>query len=233
MVIDLHAHSKGISRCCQLPAEEILNIAKETGLSGIALTNHYEKDYLENGDAAAFARCYVEEFEKACVYGRSIGLTVLFGIEVTMKRYPHVHLLIYGVDAAFLKVHNTIYDYTQKELFDAVHDFHGLLVQAHPFRNGATVMDPQYLDGLEINCHPLYGRSYREELIRIAKKEQLFLTCGGDFHADTYRPRCGTFVPDTVTDTFLLADYLKHTKEDHLLFQEVNASVVEELMLKR
>ena len=34
-----------------------------------------------------------------------------------------------------------------------------LLYQAHPYRNGATPQNPEYLYGVEINCHPLYKTS--------------------------------------------------------------------------
>ena len=46
MLIDLHAHTSGISRCCRIPAPEVLRRAKEVGLCGIVLTNHYTKSYL-------------------------------------------------------------------------------------------------------------------------------------------------------------------------------------------
>ena len=32
MLIDMHAHTSGISRCCKRPAEEIVEIAKAAGI---------------------------------------------------------------------------------------------------------------------------------------------------------------------------------------------------------
>ena len=101
----------------------------------------------------------------------------------------------------------------------------GVLVQAHPFRNGATVLDTNFLDGVEINCHPLYGNSYSKELLEIAEKHHLLVTCGGDFHADTYHPKCGMFLPDTVKDHFDLGAYLLSSEKKKLCIQEPNCDV--------
>ena len=56
MLIDLHAHSSGISHCCRIPYDEVIRTAKEAGLCGIVLTNHYPKYYVTDGDYAAFIR---------------------------------------------------------------------------------------------------------------------------------------------------------------------------------
>ena len=58
MLIDLHAHSSGISKCCRIPIERVIKEAKRVGLDGIVLTNHYQKNYVTDGDYAAFIRRY-------------------------------------------------------------------------------------------------------------------------------------------------------------------------------
>ena len=55
MLIDLHAHTKGISHCCRIYAPEVLAAARERGMDGICLCNHYQSRYVESGDAAAFS----------------------------------------------------------------------------------------------------------------------------------------------------------------------------------
>ena len=37
MLIDLHAHSSGISKCCRIDAEEVVREAVRIGLDGICL----------------------------------------------------------------------------------------------------------------------------------------------------------------------------------------------------
>ena len=54
MLIDLHAHSSGISRCCKIPAPKVLEISRDLGLDGIVLTNHYQKSYVKDGTPREF-----------------------------------------------------------------------------------------------------------------------------------------------------------------------------------
>ena len=41
MLIDMHSHSSGISKCCQMDAKGVVKEALNAGLDGIVLTNHY------------------------------------------------------------------------------------------------------------------------------------------------------------------------------------------------
>lgn len=222
MLIDLHAHTKGISRCCRVHAPEVLAAAKEVGLDGICLCNHYTKGYVENGDALAFARRYHEEFRTTRALGEAMGLAVFFGIEVSMCRHQSEHMLVYGVDETFPLRHPDLYDMTQQELYELVHAAGGVLVQAHTMRMGNSVlMDPAWLDGVEVNCHPKYDRCYCKEMAQLAKSRNWILTCGGDYHADTHRVRCGMYLPRRITDGVQLGQYLKTAGTVKLCVQEV------------
>lgn len=228
MLLDLHAHSRGISRCCSARIEKILQTAKRVGLDGIALTNHYQKDYVNDGDYRSFAMQYLAEYRRARELGQELELTVLFGIEVTLEHFTNVHLLIYGVPEQFLPDHPTLFDYTQEHLYRVVHEYGGLLVQAHPYRRGDRLLDVSLLDGIEINCHPRYESTYLDALSKIATDSGLLLTCGGDYHADTPRVRCGMHLPDTIRDTVGLADYLTHAEELRLCVTEVGETTPHE-----
>lgn len=232
MLIDLHAHSSGISRCCRIPFDQVLKQTLVSGMDGIILTNHYQKSYIQDGRADEFAENYIAEFYTAEQYGKEIGCKVFFGIEVTVELYPNVHMLIYGVEPEFLRKHPCIFDCTQKELYELVKSDDGILIQAHPFRNGTTVLDTDYLDGVEINCHPLYGNSYSKELLDIAEKDHLIVTCGGDFHADTYRPKCGMLLPDGIKDHNDLRSYLLSPEEKKLCIQEPNCDTYTIISIK-
>ena len=222
MLIDMHAHSSGISRCCRIPYPTVLEQTLAHGMDGIILTNHYQKSYVGEDAAAAFAQRYIDEYRAAKAYGTQIGCRVFFGVEVTMSLQPRVHLLIYGVDPEFLLRHPEAFDYTQEELYRHVKAENGLLIQAHPFRNGTSVLDPTFLDGLEINSHPLYGKSDAEAVRAIAAEHNLLLTSGGDFHNDTYRPTCGVEFPDGITDHHGLRDFLLSDTPKNIWIHEPN-----------
>lgn len=223
MLIDLHAHSSGISKCCRIPIEQVIEEAKRVGLDGIVLTNHYQKNYVTDGDYPAFAARYIAEYEYAASLVRDTDFRMFFGIEVTMEKYPGVHMLIYGVEPAFLTAHPTLFDYTQEELYYLVCEVGGFLVQAHPMRRQNRLLDTRFLDGIEISCHPLYEGTHIDELTPIAEKAGLILTAGGDFHADTHRARCGVYLDDSFTTAKQIADYLATTPDVKLCVQEVDS----------
>ena len=236
MLFDLHAHSSGISRCCRIPAEEVMRRAKAVGLDGIVLANHYQdlRNYLDGGTCEDFARRYVEEYRYAKQYEQSIGCRVLFGVEVTMERYDNEHLLVLGVSPEFVLAHPDLYNMTQEQLYTAVHAAGGAVIQAHPMRKGKNVlMDLALLDGVELNCHPVYDGTHVDELEELAVQHGKILTCGGDYHADTYRPHCGVFLPDSVQTEADLASYLLTTQEIALRIHEVRIPEYTELTFRR
>lgn len=222
MLIDLHAHSSGISKCCRIPFEAGIRAALDVGLDGVVLTNHYQKSYVKDGDYGAFARRYTEEFRNAKAYGDGAGCKVFFGAEITMERYAGTHLLLYGITERFIEENPTLFDWTMEEMYVAVKAIGGALVQAHPYRNGGSLLPVRYFDGVEVNCHPLYGKSDFVDMVEIAQKNGLILTCGGDYHADTYRPQCGTYLPDDLQDGVALGRYLLETDKLQLCIHEPN-----------
>lgn len=169
MLIDFHAHSKGISKCCKIDGKDMVLLTKNSGMDGIILTNHYDKNYLINDDANEFAKRYVDEFYYVQKEGEKIGFKVFFGLEITMAKHNNVHMLVYGVDCDFVLKYPNLYDYTQQELYELVHKNNGILVQAHPYRKGKDVLlDLNYLDGIEANCHPLYDATHLNKLYNMA-----------------------------------------------------------------
>lgn len=233
MLIDLHAHTSGISKCCNFTASQIIESARSVQIDGIVLTNHYQKSYIADGSADEFSEKYINEFYYTKEQGDKVGIKTYFGIEVTMELYLNVHMLIYGVSENFLKKHLTMYEYTQKELFDAVKKNGGVLIQAHPFRYNTTVLDTDYLDGIEINCHPIYKNSFSQKIVEIANDKRLLVTCGGDFHADTYRPKCGMFLPDDINDSIELGKYLLRADDVKLCVQEPNDEKIDEYVFRK
>lgn len=222
MLIDLHAHSSAISHCCKIPVEDVIDHAKRIGIDGIALTNHYNKAYIKDGDARAFAKRYIAEYHHALEAAKNQDFTVIYGIELTMSFDPAVHILIFGAGEDFALDHPEMYDYSMEKLSALVHERGGVVIQAHPYRNMTDrLQSVSLLDGVELSCHPLYCGTHRDELVKIAHDNGLILTCGGDYHADARRAHCGVYLPDDITDGRKLADFLKSTDSIKLCIQEV------------
>lgn len=220
MLIDMHAHTSAISACCRIPAPDVVAAARNSGIDGIILTNHYHKPYVTDGDFNGFARRYIEEYfhTKAC--GEEIGMPVHFGVEISMEKYNRAHMLVYGISTDFVLEYPMLFDYTQEELYKLVKSVGGAMIQAHPMRGGKNIlMDPAYLDGVEINSHPLYDCTHLDELTDFAHRHGLILTSGGDFHADSHRPCCGAILPRSVA-SIDIGKYLCAAQSIELRYQE-------------
>lgn len=225
-LIDFHAHSSGISRCCRLNGKEVVTIAKEYSYDGIVLSNHFDKEYIEKDGYDAFVNKYIAEYDSVKRYGDSIGLTVFFGVELTVEYDRRVHILLYGVNSDFLHKYQVLYDLSSKELYKICHENGIFVVHAHPYRNGTQPLPIDSVDGYEINCHPIYGNTYSSELLLAQKDNGMVLTCGCDYHGDSYRAKGGVLVPDDIKTDNDLLQYLFNTKQMDLQVHEINADKV-------
>jgi len=212
VLIDMHGHTSGISRCCRADAQSVLRDARAAGIDGIVLSNHYDTNHVGKDTPAVFAEKYIAEYYRTAKIAAEMGMRLYFAVEVTAHRYNNAHILLYGVEPEFVRKYPEIYNFTLEEMAKPVHELGGLVVQAHPFRGGGQVLDTGILDAVEINCHPLYAETHCERLQEIAHEAGIFVTCGGDYHADTYRAVCGTYFPDDVT---CWADLIAHLRESN------------------
>ena len=87
------------------------------------------------------------------------------------------------------------------EIIEAIHEAGGIAVLAHPgFYNNFELLEeliPQGLDGVEV-WHPENSPEQQEFLIGIAKKYDLLMTGGSDFHGayNAYPIKLGEYGPD-------------------------------------
>lgn len=222
MLVDMHCHTCPMSPCSAATYMSIVDDSLKAGFDGIVLANHYFKQFLNGKDLTPteYAKQFVEDFKKTKEYGDSKGFKVFFAIEVPPREFPQVHLLVYGVPFEFLYENPEVYDMSLEEIYRLVKSYGGALIQAHPYRCNMTVMNTDYIDGVEANCHPAFGPTFKEKLSEVAKAEGLHLTCGSDFHGKTERTKCGMVIPDDISDSFSLKDYILSDKEKLLLVHE-------------
>ena len=225
MLIDMHAHSKGISACCSKTYRENIDIAKNNGIDAIVLTNHYTKSYIAKYKSVEdLVEQYYVEYENAKAYGKSIGVKVYYGVEITLEIDKEVHLLAYGVGNEFLQQHPYVFDYPLDKIYETVHSFGGILVQAHPFRRVDRLVNTDYIDGIEISCHPKYYTTSSQKVKEVASEKNLVITCGADYHGDvSYRPICGLIVDNPPKDIKEIVQLLTSNKPKTLLVHELFA----------
>ena len=210
MLLDPHIHTSAISRCSKCCAEDLVDLCVRDNIDAIVLTNHYKRNYyVEDEKFPAWRDAYIEEYLHTRKVGEKAGLKVLFGLEITLDDLPRIDFLVYGLTHEKAAKAPQLHSLTQKELFEYCVSENALLYQAHPYRRGTLPQDPRYLHGVEINCHPIYNYNDKKEVIEFASEHNLKLSCGSDYHGDTYKPHCGIYVPDEIDDTVALADFLR------------------------
>ena len=151
--IELHAHTNPVSSCSEFVPEELVRTYWDRGFHGMVLTNHMALGRLSDSKDRTL-KMYMEDYERAQKAGEKLGFSVYLGVELCFKGSANDYL-VYGLDEDLL---GTCYDYLDKGVaaFRAEVDLkNSVFLQAHPFRNGMTLCQPELLDGIEcLNLHP-------------------------------------------------------------------------------
>lgn len=182
---ELHAHTSDVSRCAKLSPENVAELYIEAGYSTIVLTNHYV-EYGFDG-LGSWEKC-IDNYLNAVYRMREFSkgqLNVLSGAEVR-NYYSSNDFLLYGADEEFLKQNRYLHRLPIKELSKLARENGVLLVHAHPFRNGMTIVDPALLDGIEVFNGTPHTHSRNNVANAWAKQFGLLRTSGSDFHGGRY-----------------------------------------------
>lgn len=228
--IDMHVHTKGVSKCSCVSVEEAVDLKIADGYDGFVLTNHCQSFYYPEREHGKYIESVIDEYKRAKDYGMLKGFKVFLGLEVSIHDPFYSDWLLYGATEEFLRDTPCLYKLNQRELYKVCQDGGVLLVQAHAYRSNLTYCDdmrpgyPDSLDGLEINCTP---RDFdtREKILATAKEMGKFVVCGTDYHAPDGRVKGGTFLPRTLRTAKEIADYLRKIEKTELFFGKENISV--------
>ncbi len=214
MKLELHAHSREISPCGHLSLDELTTLYRDAGYDALVLTNHFSTNVA--GVLAAkrgisdFHRAYFECIAAAEEIGRSKGLLVLPGCEL---RFDHCanDYLVFGMSADMCRDWRSICAMKERNFGDFARDNGILFYQAHPFRDGMTVVAPECLFGLEVlNTNPRHdGRNRIAEAW--ADMHHLHKIAGSDCHR---LPDVGTSAIVTGEKVENIADLLRVLKND-------------------
>jgi len=155
MFFDIHTHTIRYSLCSILKPHDLVNKALELNLDGIVITEHgklWDKEEI------------LELKEETGAH----DMIILRGQEVTCYTPQgnfHGDLLVFGCEELFQE------KVTAVEVIERVHEVGGVVVAAHPYREGYGFGDDVFnlhLDGIEI-FHP-YHSSLDIKKAQLAKK---------------------------------------------------------------
>lgn len=159
---------------------------KNLGYSGIVVTDHFF-----NGNSGVpkdlpwneRVEMYCSGYEAALEAAKGQDFDVFFGIEFNFEGDEY---LLYGLDKEWLLSHPDILLYTRYEVYNAVKEAGGVMIQAHPFRErdylSAIHLCPSCSDGIEV--YNASNKPYQNAIARVyaSTHPEFVLTGGSDIH---------------------------------------------------
>ena len=215
--IDTHTHSSGVSKCSRVTCEELIDQKIALGYDGAVLTNHCQAWYYQPEEHSAWAKNFLEEYERGRQYAKARNFPFLLGIEITLNEPHYADWLVYGVTEEFLRDVPAPYRLKQRELFEICKTYGMVMVQAHPYRQMPG--EVEYMHGIEINCTP-GDLQKAEEVIAFARQNKRLVTCGTDYHGADRDFFGGMRIPKEIETGVEFAQYLLSATETNIFLAD-------------
>ncbi len=207
---ELHCHSNDISECARVSTTDIIDIFTKAGYSTLVLANHFNTGTMKYVGANSWEEWidkYISAYKK--LKNEAEGkLNILLGMELRFDE-NYYDYLVFGISAEFLKKYPNMLQMNPHSFHEIAKENGCLFIQAHPFRNGMTVIRPDELDGVEVfNGH--FGHDSRNDIAELwADKYGLIKTSGTDFHYTTSPANGGVLTDTEITTIEELVSILK------------------------
>ncbi|MCQ2591218.1 MAG: PHP domain-containing protein [Treponema sp.] len=188
---ETHLHTRESSACGTSSGADYIKAYIDAGYAGLFVTDHFfggntaiPRNLTWKERIKLYVKGYETALESAEKINKEIGsdFKVFFGIEQTFHGDDY---LVYGLSPDWLSAHPQVETMTQKELFQAVNEQNGLMIQAHPFRLRdyiqAIHLHPRDVHGVEV--YNAGNRPDENELAQLyAAKYNFPVTSGSDIH---------------------------------------------------
>lgn len=199
-LIEIHAHTDETSNCGKMPAAEAVRLYNSLGYNGIMFTDHLHtytfKKFLKKNPKANWndkIDYFLIGYKNALKEAENFpGFKVYLGCELRFDENDNDYL-VFGLTEDKLRKMKNIINYETEEGIKAVQKMGCTVIQAHPFRDNMTIIEPGILDGIEIhNGHP--NHDSRNDIAKMwaEKFNYKIRTSGSDFHGE-YMPNSGIF----------------------------------------
>lgn len=218
LILEAHAHTKEVSACSWLPAEELVRGMKEKGVGALVVTDHYlpgKFTSLEKREG------YLSGYRKAREEGEKIGVKVLLGAEMRFSSGDE-DFLVYGMEEEdVLNLPDDVCEAGLRAFHDMAREKGWMVYQAHPYRPGLKAAPHHEIDGVEIfNACPRQ-HSQNRLAASFASRFQLHTIAGGDVHWMSDIGLTGIAVPQEALETSTaFARWLKNTPHPAIVYQE-------------
>lgn len=178
---EAHLHTAEVSSCAVDSASAMISACSKAGYGAVIVTDHYLPGQCETPEARDK---FLIGYRNAKQMAKQIGMVVLPGMEFRFTRGME-DFLIYGMDEEdFVQLPNDLCNYPLPDFRNYCASNGWLIFQAHPFRNGIQVQEPQFLDGIEVfNGNPCHlNANHNDCALAFARKHCLIELVGTDAH---------------------------------------------------
>ena len=204
--IELHAHSNPASSCGDFLANEVVEVYRAAGVTSLAITNHFNSELLA-GDAKENIKKYLEDYHLAKETAGK-DLNVILGIEIRFDGSWNDYLVV-GIDEDELEFYAELTPHGIENFYKEAKNERNVIIQAHPYRNNVTLAPVDSIDGIEAyNVHPVHNQRNAFS-VRRAKKYDLLVTGGSDFHHVDHHALCLMRTKEELLDSFDVARAIK------------------------
>ena len=214
---EMHCHSATVSDCADITPAQIVEKYLENGYTTVVVADHLSpstfasKRYTGGEDWQKKIDYYMEGVRalKEAAKGK---LHILQGCEIRIEACPSDYL-VYGITEEFMRQNPDLLQIPKvRALCARLHEAGFLVFQAHPFRNGMTITNPEHLDGIEVyNAHARHNS--RNDLAEMwAARYDLLPISGSDVHHDHDIPGGGILTDEPITDMAQLMQILRERR---------------------
>ena len=211
---EMHLHTAECDKVAQVGGAEAVKMYCDIGYEGMVVTDHYFSLFykwfegeIKNAEKRNIVERWMKGYYSARNEGEKHGFTVLLGAEVRFDGAINDYL-VYGADEEVFLRTPLLNQLSGVEELIAILPKECCVVQAHPFRNGMTVYDPNPLFGIESyngGTHPI-----RNELAKsFASYYKKPMLSGSDFHDKTALGRGGIFTKEPIKSSADLVEILR------------------------
>lgn len=219
-LFDTHIHTKEASSCSRVWAADIVKRYKELGYNGLVITDHFSASQFKRHGSTyeEQVQTYLSGYRAAKEF-EDENFHIILGMELRFLENDNDYL-VYGFDEDFV-INNDLTQYNDPEEFRSVIEENNLIMfQAHPFRIGMTVVDPELLDGVEVyNGHGDHD-SRNDIAYKWAEKHGLRKLSGSDFHGNLSLEPGGVYFEEYLTDSKQVAEALRNGKYTLKIYTE-------------
>lgn len=211
---ETHIHTSEVSGCGKVSIRESVELYKQKGYSGMMVTDHMIPSIFEKCACASW-NDKVSRFLEGYLIAKDIAdydFDILLGMELRFVKENNNDYLIFGITEDFLRNNPEPYFYSLKEFRNIANENNILIIQAHPFRNGMTVTNPKYLDGIETHNGHSEHQSRNEIALAWAKLNNLMGTSGSDFHRYADLARGGMYFNRRIKEESIMVKELLEGK---------------------